>query len=198
MKGAPANLPHLTERFCLFVIIAFGESLVSIVTILVGKTTEPPTLLFALLCFSIISLMWASYFFAYENQIDHHLTTNGQVLLYGHFAILVSVMLLAGDIELLYEHHLKDQVLLFFLYGPVALFYLSKGLVFFYHRKRDQIESRYLREFIPAAAISVLAFVNEATGLSLIVNLLLVAIFCGLEIFLRQGRHRRLGQWLRI
>jgi len=189
LKMAPVNLVHLAERFGLFVLITFGESLVSITAVLVGKTTDADTLVFALLCFAIIALMWSSYFFAYENKVDHSIETNGQVMLYGHFMILVSVMLLAGDIELLYEHQLKETVLLFFLYGPVALFYLSKGLVFFYHRKKDR--SYYERELCLIALVFALAFVNGFVELGLTANLLIVALLCGLEAAVQKGWHKR-------
>ena len=196
LKKAPVNLPHLAERFGLFVLITFGESLVSVVAVLVGHTADSDTLIFAGLCFLIIALMWASYFFAYENKIDHHLETNGQVMLYGHFLILVSVMLLAGDIELLHEHQLENKILLFFLYGPVMLFYLSKGLVFFYHRKRDALY--YERELTLVLLVFVPAVIGGFSALGLKANLLLVALICGLEIAVEMGWHWKLKNWRRL
>ncbi|WP_239257248.1 low temperature requirement protein A [Listeria ilorinensis] len=139
LQKAPVHLSHLIERFGLFVIITFGESIVAITTLLVGHTTDPYTLSFTLAAFLIIGTMWASYFYSFEHHLDPTKTTSGQVLLYGHFFIIVSVMLLAANIHLLYAGHLEKNTLLLLLYGAAAVFFLAKQVVFNYHKKPEVI-----------------------------------------------------------
>lgn len=118
----PVDFPHLAERFGLFVIITFGESIVAITTILVGHTLDLYTICYTLLGFLIICTLWASYFYSFEKIVDHHKVTHGQFLIYGHFFIIVSVMLLAVNLHLLFEGHLQRDVLLLLLFSSVAVF----------------------------------------------------------------------------
>ncbi len=192
LTKAPVNLPHLTERFGLFVLITFGESLVTITNILTGRTADPSTLAYSLLSFMIIGLMWYSYYYTYDNVVDRHKETNGQILLYGHFFILVSVMLLAGDLEMLHDGQLPESILLFFLYIPVFLFFAAKELVFYHHRLKDR--QYYEVEGGLALAAFILAFGgNFFLDLSALENLALVALGCLLQIAIQLGVHTKLG-----
>jgi low temperature requirement protein LtrA len=138
LATAPVHFGHLSERLGLFVMITFGESLVSVAAILSGHLADPGRLLFAGLCFLLICLLWLSYFYAHEHVMDHGLRTNGQLMLYGHFFILTAIMLMAGDIEFMVEEALPGAALTAFLYGPALLFFAATNLVFFRHRKRDR------------------------------------------------------------
>lgn len=129
LRKVPVDFPHLAERFGLFVIITFGESIVAITTILVGHTLDLYTICYTLLGFLIICTLWASYFYSFEKIVDHHKVTHGQFLIYGHFFIIVSVMLLAVNLHLLFEGHLQRDVLLLLLFSSVAVFFISKQFV---------------------------------------------------------------------
>lgn len=189
---APVNLPHLAERFGLFTLITFGEALVATTGMLVGHTGDYHTLLFSALSFSLIALLWGSYFYGYEQLMDHHLETNGQVLLYGHFFILVSVMVLAGGIELLHTAELPHNVLMVLLFGPLILFLAIKHLVFYHHRKRAVAYYRREVMFI-VAALGLVPALNLIVDLSITLNLILAIVLCGLEAFLQSGKHKRMS-----
>lgn len=72
LKQVPVHFPHLAERFGLFVIITFGETIVAITNILVGHTKEPYTLSYVFLSFTIIAVLWASYFHSFEHIVDQN------------------------------------------------------------------------------------------------------------------------------
>ncbi|MEE9724455.1 low temperature requirement protein A [Listeria seeligeri] len=171
LRKVPVDFPHLAERFGLFVIITFGESIVAITTILVGHTLDWYTICYAGLGFLIISTLWASYFYSFEKVVDHHKETHGQFLIYGHFFIIVSVMLLAANLHLLFEGHLAKDVLLLMLFGSVAVFFVSKQLVFAAHKKAD------LRFYVW----------KDVCLLGLLVGLFLVNLIGDLPVFVSLG-----------
>lgn len=171
---APVHLGHLTERFALFVLITFGEALVSITNVLAGHTTDDRVLILALAGFAVICLLWGSYFQAYEAVIDRQKKTNGQLLLYGHFFILISVMLLAGAIEVLAEDHLPSHFSEGLLFGAVFLFTAAWNAVFYHHRKTGRAFS--LRRAALMMTGLLLAWVfSRLVGFSALTNLLMVA-----------------------
>lgn len=186
LSQSPVILPHLIERFSMLLLIAMGETMVSITSILINKTTDPHTVLFAALSFLLISLIWASYFYDYEHVIDRRITTNGQVFLYGHFFLLAAVMLLAADVHLLYENVLDKTILINFLFGAVGLFLIVKHIVFYLHRKKDL--SYYPREIhFVFLFVLVLFILNFFINVPTPVNLLLLSSFLVLELLTQQG-----------
>lgn len=181
LSKVPVNLPHLSERFSAFVLMAFGETLVSISGILGGEVTNPKVLTFSILCFILISLMWASYFYAYEYVIDEKKVTNGQILLYGHFFVLVSIMLMAAAIHLLDDNILDRPLLINFLFGAVLLFFISKHLIFYFHRKIDLPDRR--REIhVVVIFITFLFLLNYLIQFNARTNLALLSLCCIMEL----------------
>jgi low temperature requirement protein LtrA len=99
MRFEPA---HLAERFGILVIIALGESVIS-----VGATAEHagltvPVLLALALTFVLGAALWWMYFSFGASAIEHALRTHPtqalvvrDVLSYGHFALLLGLLLAA-------------------------------------------------------------------------------------------------------
>ncbi|WP_099222144.1 low temperature requirement protein A [Listeria costaricensis] len=191
LRQAPVHLPHLVERFGLFVIITFGESIVAITTLLVGHTTDPYTLFFTLTAFLIIGTMWASYFYSFEHHVDQTKATNGQVLLYGHFFIIVSVMLLAANIHLLYAGHLQKEILLLLLYGAAAVFFLAKQIVFSYHKKAEVIFDLW-KDLLLFGLLILFFFVNAFTTLPMWNNFICLWLVTLVDLLIRFQASRHL------
>ncbi|TYV81541.1 low temperature requirement protein A [Listeria monocytogenes] len=169
LRKVPVDFPHLAERFGLFVIITFGESIVAITTILAGHTLDPYTIGYTLLGFLIICTLWASYFHSFEKIVDHHKETHGQYLIYGHFFIIISVMLLAANVHLLFEGHLERNVLLLMLFGSVAVFFISKQFVFVAHKKAE-VTFSFWKDALLLLLLVGLFFVNLYSDLPLFVS----------------------------
>lgn len=171
---APVHLGHLTERFALFVLITFGEALVSITNVLAGHTTDVQVLVLSLAGFAVICLLWGSYFHAFEAVIDRQKKTNGQLLIYGHFFILISVMLLAGAIEVLAEEHLPSHFSEGLLFGAVLMFTAARNAVFYYHRKTGRAFT-WGRTTLMMAGLLLAWGLSRLAGFSALTNLLMVA-----------------------
>ncbi|MHC5318345.1 low temperature requirement protein A [Listeria kieliensis] len=184
LQKVPVHFPHLAERFGLFVIITFGETIVAITGILAEKVTDPYTLLYVFLSFVIISILWASYFHSFEHVVDQNRATNGQVFLYGHYFIIIAIMMLAANIHLLFLGHLNKSLLLLFLYGSVALFFLSKQVVFGLHKKAE-IEFSIWKEIGLVGLLACFYLLNQLTSLPLITSLLSILICALLDLMIR-------------
>lgn len=191
LSEVPVNLSHLAERFGLFVIIAFGESLVSVTSILKDDLTDLPTLYFSITGFVIISMLWASYFYAHENVIDRYRKTNGQIMLYGHFFVLISIMILAGCLEMLYANILPVKVLLGLFYGSLILFYFSAHYIFYFHRKKE--DSYYKMENFAAPVLFLLAYLaNYLYAATILSNLILAAFICAIILLVQRRSYKDL------
>lgn len=185
LAHTPVNLPHLTERFGAFVIIALGESLVSITSILADGIITVNSIAFTALSFILISSMWASYFYDFEHTFDRKLETNGQLLLYGHFFILAAIMVLAATLHMLYANVLPKNVLTDFLFGSAALFFVCKHFIFYRHRKK---ELQYkVREMTGIFILMVVFYlINHTFEPPLVVTMLSLYLCFGIEITVQQ------------
>lgn len=184
LSKVSVNMPHITERLGLFVLITFGESLVAITNILKDHTTEQETVFYACVSFILICTLWSSYFFPFEKTIDRKVQTNGQIILYGHFFVLLAIMMLAGTIELLHQNVLPQAILLAFLYGSISLFYISTRIIFYLHRKK---ESSYLKKenLIIVFFFVFMYTINLYMNIDLGINLLIATIACLVHFILQ-------------
>lgn len=191
LAHTPVNLPHLTERFGAFVIIALGESLVSVTDILADDSLALYTLVFAGLSFLLISSLFASYFYDFEHTFDRKLETNGQLLLYGHFFILVAVMVTAAVVQMLYARALPQHLLTDFLFGAAAMFFVVKHFIFYRHRQK---ELQYkVKEMIGIFILMIVFYLIDHTfELPVIVSMTSLCLCFGLEIAIQQVLYDKL------
>ncbi len=192
LKYTPVNLPHLSERLGSFVLIAFGESLVSITDILSESGDSSYSMAFAAASFLLISLMWASYFHDFENTLDRHVETNGQLILYSHFIILAAVMILAANLHLLYADQLSRPTLVAFLFGSAAVFFIMKHGVFYHHRQNG-LDPGIKKAAVILACMAALYVVDVVLAPPVVVSVVLLALCFAMEltgsrILLRRNR----------
>ncbi len=181
LKHTPVNLPHLSERLGSFVLIAFGESLVSITDILQESGDSYYSVAFAGASFLLISLMWSSYFYDFENTLDRHLETNGQLILYSHFLILAAIMILAANLHLLFADKLSRPMLVNFLFGSAAVFFVFKHGVFYHHRQRG-LDHGLKKAAAILAFMLLLYLIDVALSPPIIMSVLLLASCFAMEI----------------
>jgi len=135
---SPINTHHLIERFSLFTLILLGESVVSILTVLQSSYWMWQSVLFALLTFVLIIAMWWQYFDNVEKKVNKTLETAGQIIIYGHLFIYLSLCMIAASIQLLFLKQLNYSFMLCFIFGSVLLYFFSTTLVFHKYRHKHQ------------------------------------------------------------
>ena len=90
LKEHPIAISHLTERFGTFFIIVLGQSLVGVVTGLVGFEFTLQSWVVAGVCFVVALCLWWVYFELADTSVVGR-GVLGLVYVYGHFPLLVGV-----------------------------------------------------------------------------------------------------------
>ncbi|MDA1925431.1 low temperature requirement protein A, partial [Bacillus cereus] len=134
LEKVPTNTAHLLERFGLFSIILFGEALVSTLVVIQPKQGNWDSISFAIISFILIISMWWQYFDNMEKKLDKSRQTSGQIIIYGHLFILMSLSMVAASIRLLFLHEVYYSFILYFVFGSVLLYFLSTTIVFHQYR----------------------------------------------------------------
>lgn len=114
LSVVPTNFEHLAERYSLFIILLFGESIIAVAKTITYQHISLESLLF----FLIIVFMFSFYMIIYSNGINHHLKTAGLTLIHTHLFLFISIGLSTVLLELYIHNHLNR-------YFFVGLFFLS-------------------------------------------------------------------------
>ena len=135
LEKVPTNTAHLLERFGLFTIILFGEALISTLVVIQPKQGNWDSISFAIISFILIISMWWQYFDNMEKKLDKSRQTSGQIIIYGHLFIFMSLSMVAASIRLLFLHEVYYSFILYFvlvLYCSIScqlqLFFINTGL----------------------------------------------------------------------
>ena len=135
LEKVPTNTAHLLERFGLFSIILFGEALISTLVVIQPKQGNWDSISFAIISFILIISMWWQYFDNMEKKLDKSRQTSGQIIIYGHLFILMSLSMVAHPLD--YYFYMRSIILLSYilflvLYCSIScqlqLFFINTGL----------------------------------------------------------------------
>jgi low temperature requirement protein LtrA len=95
----PLDTAHLPERFGLFTLIVMGESVVGAVQGVAGQSWDLPAALAGMLGMVLVFTLWWSYF---ENMVGTAIRRTllaGQVWVYGHLPLVMSLAALGAGLE---------------------------------------------------------------------------------------------------
>ncbi|SHF02602.1 Low temperature requirement protein LtrA [Seinonella peptonophila] len=134
LKKVPAHIEHLLERFGLFTIILFGESIVSLIVVLNLENPNWRTIAFAFVSYVIVIIMWWQYYDNLEEKLDKKLASTGQSIIYGHLFICLSLSVIAALIQLSSLYKLDYRFLLVLTFSTVFLYVISTTWVFHKYR----------------------------------------------------------------
>ncbi|KZZ85279.1 low temperature requirement protein A [Bacillus sp. SJS] len=176
LAKSPANAPHLLERFGLFTIILFGESIVSLIAILHLEKGDFNAIVFAIVSLAVVIAMWWQYFDNIEKRVDKEKKTTGQTIIYGHLFIFMSLSALAAAIQLAFLHKIDYPFLLLISFAAAFLYFFSTTLVFHRFRFITQRLTMYHLFFLLAILGVFLIF-------DLIIVVPSIVIFIQLAIF---------------
>lgn len=130
----PTNTSHLLERFSLLTIILFGESIVSLISVLHPEEGDWNAIGFAVISFIIVVTIGWQYFDNVDQKIDTAINTTGQIIIYGHLFIYISLSIIASTIRLAYLYPMDYFFLLTVSFVSVFIYFLSTTLVFHKYR----------------------------------------------------------------
>ncbi|NDI34678.1 low temperature requirement protein A [Chengkuizengella sediminis] len=153
----PTNIAHLLERFGLFTIILFGESIVSALSILDPKDGDWYSILFSAISFIVIISMWWQYFDNMEKKVDKNLKTAGHSIIYGHLLIFTSLSMIAVSLQLMYLYEVEYYFMVFFVFSSVILYFFATTLVFHQYRHvHHRLKVYHLGLFVGILALFIL------------------------------------------
>ncbi|WP_379133804.1 low temperature requirement protein A [Paenibacillus sp. sgz500958] len=132
------NTYHLIERFALFTLILLGEIIISILGVLQSGPWTWEALIFAVFTFLLAIGIWWQYFDNVEKKVNKSLQTRGQLIIYGHLIIFMSLSMIAASIRLLFLEQPDYSFIINFMFGSVFLYFLSTTLVFHKYRPHDE------------------------------------------------------------
>jgi low temperature requirement protein LtrA len=156
---APTNTAHLLERFALLTLILFGESVVSILSVVQPQKGDWELISFSIISFVLIISMWWQYFDNMEKKVDKLIQTAGQTIIYGHLFILMSLSMIAASIKLLCLHEVHYSFIRYFIFGSVLLYFLATTLVFHqYRHEHHRLKIYHLGLFL--GILSVFFIIN--------------------------------------
>ncbi|MDR0140163.1 low temperature requirement protein A [Metabacillus idriensis] len=146
IKKVPINTPHLVERFGLLTIILFGEMIVSIVKVFGAERQFNLSFIALILTFTLVIAMWWQYFDNIETKIDKESRTSGQVIIYGHLFIYMSMSIIASVIQMGFLYDVEKILFVSLAFGSAFIYVLGTSLVF--HKYRHKQHRLVLKHFL--------------------------------------------------
>lgn len=173
---SPVNMGHLLERFGLLTIIVLGEAIISILAVLEPQDGDFNSITFSILSFILIIAIWWQYFDNVEKKVDKESKGTGQMILYGHLFIWMSLSVIASMIKLMYTDEVSDLFKTLMMFGAVLVYFVSTTVVFHNHRfLSSRLSWHYLAFFI--GLLTVFMLLNIFIIVSPLIIMVEVVIF---------------------
>ena len=183
--GVPFNLPHLSERYSLFILIVLGDSFIKAVGRVAEAGVVPSTHLFGALGLLMTVSVWWVYF---DDVAGAGLRQGAQGItswVYAHFPLAVAVVAFGVAVEEITQldpsHNVEPSVL-WLTCAAVGLYLLSVAWVGFLTETRTPqlgLQRVYLRAASAALLLMVALF---GAGLSATAAVGWVAAVCALQV----------------
>ncbi|KMT61933.1 low temperature requirement protein A [Paenilisteria newyorkensis] len=180
LRQVPIHTEHLLERFGLFTIILLGESIVAIISVLSTEVMDAGLIFYAACAIVLVLLIWWQYFDNLEKKLDKEQQTAGQLIIYGHLFLFLSLSTTAAGIKMLVLPDISYHFVVFFLFSSVLVYVLAfSGTFHLYRVPEERLAWIHLALFISLiVALFVLVwFVVLSPALVLLVLCLFFLIF---------------------
>lgn len=174
LAAVPTNFEHLAERYSLFVILLFGESVIAVATTISYQHISMASVLFYL----IMVLLFAFYMITYTTGMNHHMETSGLTMIHSHLFIFISLNLITVLLEMYIHEPIEPYFFLTLLFVGMLMFFVST-LVNLKVYQKSGIDFTF-KSFLPVVGILVVTFIamlfviqHIATTMFLLVVMLL-------------------------
>ena len=120
--GVPADFGHLSERVMLFVVLTFGEMIISLSDYFSGEITLR-SVYFALMGFLIVAGLFFTYGYCYDHIIDREKTTTGVGYVMVHILLITVMTNITVALEFMREPEVDEGKKVTFLVVSFILFF---------------------------------------------------------------------------
>lgn len=149
-EDVPINMEHLAERVMLFVVLTFGETLISAAEYFNG-VLRAERIYFAVCAFAIVIGMLLAYGFIYNKMLDRRRMGVGTFYMFLHVFIIVAINDVTVGLEFMQEPDSSDFLTLLFL---VVSFFIYYAVLLFMAHHAGRYYLPAARTWIPFLVIS--------------------------------------------
>ncbi|MBC2285670.1 low temperature requirement protein A [Listeria booriae] len=138
LRQVPIHTEHLLERFGLFTIILLGESIVAVISLLSEEVMNVSSICYAASAIILVLLIWWQYFDNLEKKLDKEMKTAGQLIIYGHLFLFLSLSTTAAAIKMLVFPNIAYHFVILFLFGSILIYVLAFSATFHLYRVPEE------------------------------------------------------------
>ncbi len=185
----PVHHPHLLERYGLVTIILLGEMILVIVNSLREEAITMHTGLAALIGFIMAAGIWWHYFESSEHTAEDEQKNSGQLIIYGHLFMYMSLGVIASVVHFAFEPELSVRNFGWLALAGFGLYTLSAAIVF--HNRAKSKRQRVFAFYMPAGLLVIAAVVLALLPTVMAVYVALAILFviqAGLVVIGLRGR----------
>lgn len=182
--GLPPQSQHLPERFGLFVVIVLGEAVAGIVKGLVANDGTLVPLSVAAAGIVVVVAIWWVYFADLAEAVTARTRFAGQVWVYGHLVLFVSVTAMGVGVEHAIAHPDLDRATAWLLPLSVATAFLALALL-------HAASSQWVRTLPRLAGAAVCVVAALLGGVAPLLALLVPAVVAAVQLLLELTPERR-------
>ncbi|WP_158308528.1 low temperature requirement protein A [Pediococcus claussenii] len=178
LENFPTKFEHLTERYSLFTLLLFGESVIAVATSIHVHELHWASLFF----FILIVLLFSFYILTYDLGLNRKLeNTAGIGLITVHYMIFIGLAFIAAPTELYIGNELSSSCYLTITFvGLVCFFVGIIGMLFYYHKGNFNVRLTVIKATIFAllwSLVSCFVVINVLIEMIWTVVLLTVWLF---------------------
>ena len=166
----PVNFEHLTERVMLYIVLTFGEMIVS-VAVYFGAAFTLQTVYFSLFAFLVVVGLFLSYGYLYDYIIDRSMHTTGTVYMLLHIILLLSLSNITVCLEFMPDPMVDALAKNLLITGSFLLYYTFLFIISCYAKECDRPRKKHLLMLIGVsvafAALTMLLYRNGYVTIAL-------------------------------
>ena len=168
----PVNFEHLTERVMLYIVLTFGEMIVSIAVYFVAAFNLQ-TVYYSLFAFLIVVGLFLSYGFLYDHVIDRSMHTTGSVYMLLHIVLLLALSNITACMEFMPDPAVDALAKNILLTGSFLLYFVFLFIISCYAKDCDKPKKKLILMMIGTsiafAGLTMLFYRNGYVSIALAV-----------------------------
>ena len=148
----PVNFEHLTERVMLFVVLTFGEMIISVAAYFEGAFSFT-VFYFSLMTFLIVAGLFLSYGYLYNFIIDRERVTTGTTYMLIHVVLLAALCNITVALSYMHEPEIDTIPKVIFLVVSFLIYFLFLLILGRYSREHERLRKKILLLLIACGVV---------------------------------------------
>ena len=183
----PVDFMHLSERAMLYVVLTFGEMIISI-TGYFAEGISPAGLYFSLMAFLIVVGLFLSYEILYNRIVDRERNTNGTAYMMIHVFLILALNNISVALEFMREEEVALLPKMMFITGSFILYFFCLLILVRFEKESCRYDIKFYA-FAGAIGISffILMFLLRA-NMYLNISVSVVYVMAFFLILYKHGR----------